>query len=321
MEIKSDMRIDIPLKLEGYLSSMDEGDTVNIYILPHVASKERDENNNKLDSYNHTRDAAIVKGTSVIFIKIDHELGDPKYFTPGQLISIDRNKIGYTVAKSIGKEIHSITYKGTEFTYGQSILVTATVGTGKTTSITEVCAKFCELPNTYSRRCTFGERMEDRMYETYEVDETVNTDSSAPIGLQYTRLMEALALSMDAAHKGNNSLFAIDSLTRLVQSLTGLYSESHMISGGIAQEVQEMAASILRLGGKYGKGTLTVIGTCLFAYNNNSWKSIYDVLSAAADGEIKILRLSKGLAFDVKSRRPPEVSYPYIEIFGEKIYY
>lgn len=316
MNIKSDLRLDIPLTVEGYLNTMEEDDTAKIYILPNVALKNEDG-----IVYNTKRDAAVVKGDSVVFLSLNHEFGNPDLFTPGQLICVNKHKEGYTVEKSIGKQIHSFTFKETPFTYGQSILVTATVSTGKTTTTTELCRLHCKSPNTYSRRCTFGERMEDRLYGAGEVDETIDTGSSSPIGLQYTKLMSALALALDAAHSGKNALFALDSMTRLVMSLTGLFSKSHMVSGGIGHEVIDMVANLLRLGGKYGEGTLTVIGTCLFAGSNNTWKSIYDVLSAAADGEVKILKLSKGLAFDVKTRRLPEISEPYITLFGEKIYY
>jgi hypothetical protein len=316
MNIKSDLRLDNPTPVKGYLATMEEGDTAKFYILPHVSLKNEDGL-----AYNTKRDVAVVKGTTVIFLTLEHEFGNPDLFVPGQLVCVDKHVQGYTVKKSIGKQIYAFTYKKTEFTLGQSILVTATVKTGKTTTLTALCRAHSNVINSFSKRCTFGERMEDRLYASDEVDETVDCDSSAPIGVQYTRLMGALALSLDAAHSGKNALFALDSMTRLIMSLTGLFSDSHMVSGGIGHEVTDMVANLLRLGGKYGNGTLTVIGTCLFSSSNNTWKSIYDVLSAGADGEVKILRLSKGLAFDVNTRRPPEVSYPYITIFGEKIYY
>lgn len=317
MDINSEMRLDIPLTMEEYLYSMRENDESRFYILPNVALKNED---GKV--YDQRRDVAAVKGNTVIFIKLNHELGNPDLFLPGQLICVNKNKIGYTVKKSIGDRVKAFTFKGVQYSYGQSILVTATVGTGKTTTTTELCRLFSEVEGVTSKRCLFGERPEDRMYAMSEVDETIDTNAASPIGLQYTRLMEALALALDSAHRGENALFAVDSLTRIVMSLTGLFSDSHMVSGGIGHEVNDMVANLLRLGGTYGTGTLTVIGTCLFSSGNNTWKSIYDLLSSAADGEVKILRLSKGLAFDVKTRRPPAVHYPYVTLpLLGKVYY
>lgn len=318
MNLDAVARIDNTKTVQMYLDIMPEDTVAKFYVLPSVVLKDE-----AGKDYDPTRDVAVVKGKSVTILKLFHEFGDPDLLLPGQLICVDRDVKGYTVKKSIGERIKAFEYKGVSYTYGQSILVTATVGTGKTTTITALCREFCLEKGTTSWRCLFGERMEDRMYALDEEDLTIDTNSSSPIGLQYSRLMEALALALDSAHSGNHALFAIDSLTRIVQSLTGLYSKSHMVSGGIAFEVTEMVANLIRLGGCYGKGTLTVIGTCLFANGNNSWKQIYDVLSAAADGEVKILRLTSGLAFDVKTRRPPEVHHPYITIpyINKKLYY
>jgi hypothetical protein len=165
--------------------------------------------------------------------------------------------------------------------YGQSILITAPPASGKsftTKKILDSMAEYSTRPRIY--RVLFGERKSD----TLGVG-TVNCDSSAIVDYQLYILYQEFTKALRDGYNGYDAIIGLDSLTRMCVFLTNQYAHSHMVSGGISSSAMTMVSRMFDMSGKVGEGTLTIIGTALWARPNNTWKTIYAELSAIATAE------------------------------------
>lgn len=331
---------------ESLIEDLKVGDSIVFYVLPNVKVKSEE----FPLMYEENFLVSFIRNDKVVLATVEgRELGIKNELRPGQRLEVQKtydvdNEGDYIIKilRSQKRDPHWITgakYNKTKYCFGQSILISAAPGVGKTSAITDLCDSFesGELTNferlilgeeavglkAITYRLKFGERKDDTMYSRYaECDLTIDTDSSAPIEVQLTRLYEWITRALIEAYNGNNVVLAIDSLTRIIENLTGLYAQTHMVAGGISFDVSGMVDNLLRMGGNYKHGTLTIIGTCLLSQNNNSWKNIYTRLSAAANGEILLAKIEGNKRLIKSSTRREEVlPQPYFTLLGKKFYY
>lgn len=148
----------------------------------------------------------------------------------------------------------------------------------------------------------FGERKDDDLGH-----KTIDTDSSAPIGVQMYNLYEIITRALLSAYGGEDVVLGIDSLTRMVEQLTTAHADTHMLSGGISSVVKNMVGRLFRMAGETGDGSLTIIGTSLWSKSNGGWKNIYAELSSIATAEF--FPLVRSGARDSSRRKPDDVKY------------
>lgn len=187
--------------------------------------------------------------------------------------------------------------------YGQNVLVTAPPEGGKSYKTRYILDKFNISNfsgNTEVFRVLFGERKDDDLGHG-----TVDTDSSAPIGVQMYNLYEVITRALLSSYEGKDVVLGIDSLTRMIEQLTTSHADTHMLSGGISSVVKNMVGRLFRMAGETGDGSLTIIGTSLWARSNGGWKNIYAELSSIATAEF--FPLVRSGARDSSRRKPDDI--------------
>lgn len=336
---------------ESLIDDLKIGESIVFYVLPNV--KVKSEENPEM--YEEDILVSFVRNGVVTLANVEYkELGNMNELRPGQKLEVIRtdryDEKGFNIIDIYvnekrdpfwitGATFKKSKYEKVKYCFGQSILISAAPGVGKTSALAELCDSYeCgELTwvekqllgedakglKALTYRIKFGERKDDSLYSRYaEVDYTIDTDSSAPIEVQLTNLYVYITLALIDAYEGNHVVLAIDSMTRIIENLTGLYAQTHMVSGGISFDVSGMVDNLLRMGGHYKQGTLTVIGTCLLSPSNNTWKTIYTRLSAAANGEILLAKDDDDDRYSRPSTRRKEEEYqPHFTLLGEKFYY
>lgn len=322
---------------KNLLDNLEEGESITFYVLPNV--KEKEDPELKI-TYKDEILVSYIKNGEVHFANVEGtELGEKSGLRMGQKITMYDKYNGERDRKRVPEWESGGRYGKEIYCFGQTILISAPPGGGKTTALAGLCKSF-EAGDTglinkvfdfsmatrkvLSYRIKFGEREDDTMYLPSEIDLTIDADSTAPIEVQLSKLYEVITLALRDAYMGNHVILAIDSLTRLIENLTGLYAHTHMVAGGISFDVTTMVDNLIRMGGQYGDGTLTLVGTCLTSPSSNTWKNIYTRLSAAANGEIKVARSAfsrkKGLSSTMTRREEVKV-YPFVTLFGKKFHY
>jgi transcription termination factor Rho len=308
---------------------IEPGDSMEFFVLPMVNTKKKDlVTGTSFDEYTNRILLAYFTNGHARLVELEKdEIEDTKPVVAGRKLIIysTEEETFERKRETIWKK--AITYGTKEkanFCFGQNILVSAAPGGGKTGTCIELADAFDATGNSVSYRMLVGERPEDRLYKYGQVDKTINCDSTAPIHFQMQTFYETIARALKDAYDGKNAVLVIDSLSRLILSLTGLHSDSHMVSGGISFDVTVMASNLMKMGGTYGDGTLTVIGTCFFSPSHNTWKQIYYELSAAANAEVKVSRDP----FNTKNKlmkpfsRMKEIKFiPYVDLFGIRFEY
>lgn len=278
------------------------------------------------DGYTNNILLTYIKNNHVHFIYLKSgELGDHSILRPGQKLIMYGKDRGNYINKKIPLWKTGAEYNRTKLCFGQSILVSAPPGGGKTSAVTAIARSYEMNPEVVSYRMLIGERMDDSLYASDELeDKTINCDSSAPIEVQLRTVYITLTNALKDAYDGRHVILAVDSLTRMIMSLTGLYSSTHMQSGGISFDVLNMVSNLFKLGGGYLDGTLTIIATCLYSPSNNTWKAIYTELSASANAEIQVARSARNprkSILNTSTRRSEAKVYPYFTLGGYRFYY
>jgi transcription termination factor Rho len=302
-----------------------DGDSLDFYVMPTVNTKKKSDDS-PLDEYTNKILLTYIKNNRIYFVQLnEREIENEIDLRPGQKITMYGPKKGVYMDKKLTVWKTAVEFNGTKFCYGQNILISAPPGGGKTTAVMKLARAYEDSDSSLMYYgMLVGERFDDSLFPSGEEDKTINCDSSAPIHVQLSVIYMTLTKALRDAYNGRNVVLAIDSLTRLILGLTGLYSETHMVSGGISFDVTVMASNLMKLGGTYGKGTLTMIGTCFYSKSNNTWKTVYSELSAAATAEIKVSRdpfNEKRVSMSSFTRRKEEKVYPYKDILGIRFYY
>lgn len=286
------------------------------YVLPSV-----DEVDNPKQKNNYKSNFVLggFLGDEFFIIKEELDtLGEQARFIAGMQLNILRDKDGFL--NIIMDKSYPLSYRKlgatikvgknkVELCYGQSVLVTAPPEGGKSYMTELVVDAYIEQnPKIKTYRLLFGERKDDSLGKG-----TIDCNSSTTVDYQLYVLYKYLCMALKDAYRGQNVVIAIDSLTRMVEVLTNKYSHSHMLSGGISSSVKNMVGRLFRMPGQLGKGTLTMIGTCLWARTNNSWKAIYSELSSIATAE---MRPDIRTGEKNRSRRSPQNNRKYFKVFG-----
>lgn len=308
------------ISFESLIKLIEPGETMEFYIMPVVNTKLKDEQGNSLDEYTDNILLAYFRNGHVHLVQLeDGDILDTKPLRAGRMLIIHSDKRAQLRRKRETIWKTAIVYNREKFCYGQNILISAAPGGGKTGTAIELADLYGNTENTVSYRMLIGERPEDRLYKYGQIDRTINCDSTAPIHIQMQTFYSTLARSLKDAYEGKNVVLVVDSLSRLTIGLTGLYSDSHMVSGGVSLDVSVMASNLMKMGGSYGLGTLTIIGTCFYLQSHNTWKQVYYEFSAAANAEVKVARNpfnKKEKLVESFSRMKEEIINPYIDIWG-----
>lgn len=168
----------------------------------------------------------------------------------------------------------------TKFYHGQTILTYAPPGAGKTYSAEKLSLSY-EENGTTMHRVLIGERRDDTLGPN-----TIKAEAASEVTDQMKVVYKVLTDALRDAYSGKKVCLVIDSLTRIIEQLTDEHTDSHMVSGGISAPVKKMVSDLFRMGGRYDGGYLTIIGTCLYSMQNNTWKNITQELRSAANAEI-----------------------------------
>lgn len=296
------MKTVLQLKLEEAIKRL-SGSSV-FYVLPKVAELQDPDDTKSVKA--HFVFTTFIDGAlyliedgfdhvkSKVFFYVDDQkvekLCTEDFFRPGMKILLNKENelmtkyvVNYQISTSPESWRRCSNYPLYEgiLCYGQSILVTAPPASGKsytTRAILDSMEEYSNLPHIY--RVLFGERKSDWLG-----DNTVNCDSSALVEYQLYILYQEFTKALRDGYSGHDAIIGIDSLTRMVTFLTTQYAHSHMVSGGISSSAMTMVNRLFDMSGKVGEGTLTIVGTCLWARPNNTWKNIYSELSAIATAE------------------------------------
>lgn len=294
---------------------LSEKDNIVCYVLPQVDELKEGNKGKKYHyvlTFIHKKDVYLIeKGLS--------KLGNLNSFRAGMRLRIFKgenktiSKIYYKTSMSpvnwrLGGEVNKV-----RLNYGQSILVTAPPASGKSYLTRKISDDFLSRkPNGPQYRILFAERKDDDLGPG-----TIDCDSAAPLNYQIYVLYKHISLALRDAYSGEDVLVAIDSLTRMAEQLSNMYSHTHMVSGGISSSVVKMVTDLFRMAGQLGKGTLTIIGTCLWARSSGTWKNIYNSFAAAANAEFHPdVRSGKLDA----SRRETTVPSNYFTVLGIDMY-
>lgn len=263
-----------------------------VYVMPAVEEVENsiDKNNKHAKKFNYVLTGFLGKEFFVIKEGLE-DLGDQARWLAGMRLNIlfkpetNTLDINYYESEAPITRRHGATVKlgksKVKLCYGQNILVTAPPEGGKSFATETIVDSYLKKnPKVIDYRILFGERKDDKLGRN-----TIDCNSSTTVEYQLYTLYKHLTSAVRDAYLGNDVVVAIDSLTRQVEVLTNKYSHSHMLSGGISSSVKNMVGRLFRMPGAYGTGTLTMVGTCLWARTNNSWKVVYSELSSIATAE------------------------------------
>lgn len=296
------------------LNETSKGRKLEMFVLPSVSTTKIDlnqattlDNRNVVVGYFDKHNKVKVLHLSKEQIESLDITSPVDIFTAGRRLTFTSK--GTEIFLSYGSKRTSVwkratVYKGAPLCYGQNILLSAPAGGGKTSTLIEVCNLIENSSvNGTSYRILFGERSGDSLYSIGTENKSIYCDAVESLVTQLNTVYETLTKALKDAYDGKDVVFALDSATRFVTQLSGAHSDLHMVSGGLSSDVNKMASNLLRLGGSYGKGTLTVVTTCLYANSNNTWKAIYTELSAAADAEILCAKVRGVQKIKASSRR------------------
>lgn len=313
---------------------LDKLKKIRVYVLPDVStlkktkSKSDEDFEIKDEPTSHFRLSTYFEGEFVLIYGDLNILGDKNFYRAGMRLDISRKvggglRIEYigvisplvwkTGAKHTARSRYSsMRSTTTKLCFGQSVLIMAAPGKGKTSTARSIIDSFAQS-GTINYRVLFGERRDDSLGVG-----SIDCDSSAPIKYQMYVLYKTITAALVDAYDGNNVVLGIDSLTRIVESLTASYPDSHMVSGGLSSDVILMVSNIFKMAGQYAQGTLTIVGTCLWSKSNNSWKNITVILQSSANAEFH--PDIDGGASD-STRRKEVKNYPTIKLFGREFAY
>lgn len=308
------------LDLELLLGNVNK---VTLYVLPDVATEDNDF---------HFVLAAYIDGVFSIVDRGLELLGDPSLFRPGMRLDISvianqlnievigvitpiRWKLGATYKANFSTERGSIinkfrSGKKTDIYYGQTVLILAAPGGGKTYCCRQILDSF-ESNGAIVHRLLFGERRVDSLGPG-----TIDSDSSAPIGYQLNALYKVLLDALIDAYSGEDVVIGIDSLTRIIEVLTTVHKGTHLVAGGISSPVKLMVSNLIRMAGQYAEGSLTIAGTCLWASRNSTWQNIASEMKAAANVEIQP-DIERG--YNDFNREKLTKVYPTINVLGKEL--
>lgn len=244
--------------------------------------------------------------------KLEEDLFGSTEFLPGTKLLARR--VGNTVKIEMTRPTSPKTwyeageFKGIKICHGQNVLVTAPPSKGKSYTVESLMDIISKDRTVKNHRVLFGERRDDTLGNN-----SINIDSSLSLTTQINQLYVVLTKALHDAHEGNKVILGIDSLTRLVESLTNTHSDTHMVSGGISVDARTKVEKIFRMAGRYESGYLTIIGTCLYSNNSMTWKNIYSGMSSIANAEF-FPASTTGRTNN--SRRKPDILLRSKKIFG-----
>lgn len=266
---------------------------------------------------------SYIEGEEVKFIKAkSSDIGNDFFFAAGQRLTMSKNSTGKYSAKSVPKWKEDINFNDTVFSFGQSIFVKDSLNRDITK---ELCKKFEKKNNAISFRVIIGGSLGDSLYHSNELeDNTITCDASAPISVQFKTLYTAITKALALAYEGKDVIFALDSMTRLTNSLTGMYPNSHTLPGGVPFNALDLTSNIFKLAGSYNTGTLTVIGICNFNNADRATSTIYQELKNSANA-LAIMKDTSSFFGEpvINSSTTTEIikSYPYFTILGKRFHY
>jgi hypothetical protein len=278
-----------------------------VYVLPSVIT-DKNKCNFILGTYFCGEFYIIDKGLK--------KLGNSTKFRAGMKLKLTlvNDEINTEILDEVTSPKHWIkggSYKKTTVCHGQSILITAAPSQGKTGNLKALLDSY-ESNGATMFKVLFGERRDDDLGSN-----TIDCDSSATLEYQLDVLYQTLTEAIKSAYSGKQVCFGMDSLTRIVESMTDKYSDTHMLSGGISFAVKNMVSRLFRMGGQLGKGRLTIIGTCLYSSSSSTWKNIYTELKSVSNAEFLP-------GFDGRkdySRKKLTKFNPTVKVFGLEIAY
>lgn len=262
--------------------------TKAFYVLPRIDLNKEDPSGEIIEGYPFLL-SFIHKGEVYLIEKDPYLVGNKDYLRAGMelILTWDDSKDSLKQEKyykspqgfKVWRKICNI--KKVKLYYGQGILISAQPERGKSYQTRLLMDSFKKAnPNIWDVRILFGERNVDSLGPN-----TVNCDSSGTIEYQLWVLYKYLTLALYNCYQGKDVIVAIDSLTRMVESLSNKYSDTHMVSGGISTTVVKMLNDLFRMSGSLGEGSLTIVGTALWAKSTNTWKNVYIMLSSIATAE------------------------------------
>jgi len=287
--------------------SIKEGEKIDFYVMPIEVGKHH--NDPILLSY--------IVNNEVKFVSAKYnENGDNHSFIPGQKFTAFKYNQGEFVNKNIHKWEKAIKYNGTEFCYGQKIIVQDSI---KRDIVIKLGDEF-KKNNTTTFRVIIDGASGDSLYNINESDDTIACRTFRT-DLKFIDFYSTLTKALALAHEGKNVVFILDSILSMAYSLQGVFKRSIPKN----YDALSLIKNLFSLGGSYNGGTLTMI--CIYNRRVGELIPKNTVLEEIAGSynasifwldSVNIFNQNKIVSNTLVT---PYVKYPYVKIFGKKIYY